>query len=913
MFNLVGKSRGIRQRVTLVNLGVICLALMILVAATRLVIFPGFAIVEEREAKENWERVEQTLVAQVDLLETRAYDWAEWDDAFQFVQDGNSGFVESNISNKSLAEMELSSMAFFRSDGKVLLEEGTDAKSGSASRLFGELNGYQVKLRKSGLLKFDGDLKMFTLWPVKQTGGVGAAKGWLLWTQTLDSAYFARLSEQLKFKVNAMDVDSRSAEGVVFNRASDHELVSLGVINDFRGEPLFGLSVSQGRTIFQDASAVVDRMVFVQAITFLGALFVLSVTIGRYVVRRIERMEREIREVDTVTGSGFVTAEGGDEIESLGVRINSMLSALSDSAGEIEGQREELVEINNSLERAVFERTERLERLNGIFAHALDGIGELDATGRILNANLTMVRLLGGEELRGRSFVEWLVGSSAADFVQAVGQLVYDARVEAELVIDVAGSGRRELQCVLVRDWSEHQGLRGMHLFIKDVTEHRKIEREMVHQARRDSLTGLGNRRLLHDNLENLLGKGDHPVVVLFMDLDNFKLINDSRGHKVGDRLLRAVAEIMTSESPLGSEVYRMGGDEFMVVLVGENALETGENLAIRLLDVLSQPVDVGDGFMFVSCSVGLAQGIPGKTSAIDLIRDGDTAMYQAKANGKAGYSIYDDAMNAMVLERLEIEEGLRFAIEHYQLLLVYQPIIEIGTGRVKGLEALLRWVHPKLGMISPTKFIPIAEETGLIVPIGEWVLKESMQALAYLRTTLDLDITMNINMSQRQLSTPNVADLVQNSLNEAGLSGPEVMIEITESMAMEDIDRTVWTLNELKTTGVGLAIDDFGTGFSSLSSLQQLPIDKVKIDRSFIESLGMLESRHFGVVEAIIQLCRALELEVVAEGIETLDQLEILHGLGCEYGQGFYWAKPMNLRALEAYLHEFDVSKKAA
>lgn len=909
-----GRSSGLRQHILRVKFAIIFVSLSLIVAATFFVLLPGFQRIEDREAVRNWIRVTETFAARADVLNTRIYDWADWDDAYFFIRDQNQQFIDANVPDNLLEQMEISSMDFLDKSGQPiysLYDKGLASQQGKF--LFDSLGDNDKNKSVSGMAGVDGKVFFFALRPVTRTGVPDDSSGWILWTQEFDRSFFSKIAAQLDLDIQ-FDPMTQGPNGVsVWLDRSDTDFIgSLGAIRDFQGRELGILRVNSERAIFGVAVQTLRKMVVAQAVIFLIALWSVSLLISRTVVRRLEQMELEVRAVDPVSGDGFVTAAGSDEISRLAEQINLMLGSLSDSASEIEGQREELVDLNESLERTIFERTERLERMNSILQHALDGIAELSADGVILAANAAIHQLLGSDQVVGRKFSEWILGSGEDIWGHAVANLSYKSRVEAEIFIRSESGEHRELQVVLVRHGNEQEGVSGMHIFVKDVTEYRQVLREMEHQARRDMLTGLGNRRFLHESLDKALKSESGSVICVFIDLDNFKLINDSRGHKVGDRLLRTVAELMISLSDMESDVFRMGGDEFMVVLKGDNALNRGVALSERILEELSHPLDLGDSIVFVTCSIGLAEGICSESGAVDLIRDADTAMYQAKANGKAGYAIYDEAMKEMVMERLELEEGLRRAIESYQLVLVYQPIVDLVSGAVTGVEALLRWNHPKLGSISPVKFIPIAEETGLIIPIGEWVLNEAMRAAEYLERQFGLGLQMNINLSQRQISSPNIADVLEEILGHHDLGSSSVMLEVTESMAMSDIESVIVVLKELKSKGVGLAIDDFGTGFSSLSYLQQMPVDKVKIDRAFVRYLGR-DSRHTEVIEAILRLCDALKLKVVAEGIETREQLDLLTNLGCDFGQGYHFARPMNLRALEGYLTEASRSDLAA
>lgn len=900
----------------LAKLGVIAVSLAALLCVTFFIVMPAFNRLEEREIAKNWNRVQQTLELKSTTLLTRAFDWAEWDDAYQFVQDRNEAFVEANFMDETLGSMELSSLSFLSNSGELVFERtGTGSKRFSTfgNHFFASIKGVKSGETVHGMSEFEGRFFIFALRPVLKTGGTGPQAGWMIWTQELDNKALVELSKQLELSVSLESFSGSTESGtLLFERLSPTTIAAHSTIDDYQGHPRWILSTSDNREIFAVAQQTVGQMGLFQASILLSMLLALSWLINRLVVSRLEGVIGDIQSVNHATGDGFVRVEGTDEIAQLGNKLNTMLAALSDSAHEIEGQKGELIEINESLEQIVLERTKSLEHMNSILQHALDGIAELDPEGSVIRVNSSIGELLGGEGFFGRQFEEFLSHDSVASWQNATAKLKYEPRAEVELALLSPKFGRRELQCVLVGSGDESSGLKSIHLFTKDVSENRRMQREMEHQARRDSLTGLGNRRYLHDRLEVLLADQSKGVAVLFMDLDNFKLINDTRGHKVGDRLLRSVGELMTNTADEWTEIARMGGDEFTLLVTGDDVLPRARQLAEELLQVFSKPVDIGDSLVYVSCSIGIAVSKPEKSSAIDLVRDADTAMYQAKANGKAGYEVYDEAMNAMVHERMEMEIGLRDAIVNDEFVLLYQPLVCLETRKIVGAEALLRWMHPEMGMVSPVKFIPVAEETGLIVPIGAWVLEEALRAADLLNNQMGIKLHMNVNLSQRQLVSENIGEVVQAKLDASGVDACNVTLEVTESMAMEDIDRSVEVLQSLREVGVGLAIDDFGTGFSSLSYLQKLPVNKVKIDRSFVQYLGQ-DSRHTNVVTAIVHLCRALDLSVVAEGIETEEQLALLRELGCPVGQGFYFAKPMNIRALATFLKEWENGSQMA
>jgi diguanylate cyclase (GGDEF)-like protein len=379
---------------------------------------------------------------------------------------------------------------------------------------------------------------------------------------------------------------------------------------------------------------------------------------------------------------------------------------------------------------------------------------------------------------------------------------------------------------------------------------------------------------------------------VIYIDLDLFKRVNDGFGHEAGDELLRAIATRLRSVVGSGNTIARLGGDEF-AVLVEETAdvRVEAEAIAERALEVLRAPMSVGGHEVTVSASLGIAHA-DAESTASSLLRDADLAMYQAKAGGRARWVLYEAAMRASVIERLQIEDDLARVVVNDELRLVYQPVVDLATNLVVGFEALVRWQHPSLGTVMPDRFIPIAEANGMIIPIGQWVLRHACRTAARW-LALDPGLTMSVNLSTRQLSSPELLDHVEDALRGARLDPTRLILEMTETALVEDPAQATIKLRQLRTLGVRLAIDDFGTGYSSLSYLRQFPVDILKLDRSFVETITDRDGVP-PIVRGLLDLGRTLQLEIVAEGIETRVQLDLLRAERCQLGQGYLFAKPL-------------------
>lgn len=446
----------------------------------------------------------------------------------------------------------------------------------------------------------------------------------------------------------------------------------------------------------------------------------------------------------------------------------------------------------------------------------------------------------------------------------------------------------------------EYNGQKVILSINRDISKRKKAEEQLLHNAMHDGLTGLPNRALFQAHLRQALNQmernSDDSFAVLFLDFDHFKVINDSLGHLEGDRLLTLIAQRLQASLRNTDIVARLGGDEFTVLLSDLESPNEALLIADRLQNDLKAPFKLSSREIFISASIGVALGCPGYEHPEEIMRDADIAMYRAKENGRARFQVFDQAMHRQANSRLQLESEIRRGIEKKEFCVFYQPIIDLRSDQVIGFEALLRWRHPKRGIVSPVEFIPLAEETGLIVPLGEFVLAESCRQLRNWQAANQTqeNLVMSVNLSRKQFIQDNLAEYVAGVLRESKIPPETLRLEITESHFMEDGAGKISILERLRELGAKISVDDFGTGFSSLSYLHRLPIDFLKIDRSFTER--MLSGSENGVtVQTIIMLAKNLNIEVVAEGIETAEQAAFLKNLGCDFGQGFFYSEPID------------------
>ena len=552
------------------------------------------------------------------------------------------------------------------------------------------------------------------------------------------------------------------------------------------------------------------------------------------------------------------------------------------------------------------------DRFRSLVQNSSDTTLVIGAENRIVYASPATASLLGRrpEEVLGTVATEFVHPEDRARVEAQLGALLQTAAVTEPIQFRLAhADGAYRHAEAVVSDLVANPSVGGYVANLRDITERKEAETQLAHAALHDPLTGLPNRTLILDRADQLLVRARReyrPLAAMFVDLDNFKDINDSLGHDAGDKVLQAVAARFVGILRDSDTVGRLGGDEFVVLAEGASLGAGPEMVAERLHDALREPFRL-EGYPTVPLTVTASIGIAGgqRNSAHELLRDADIALYRAKALGKHRSALFQPEMQTAVLDRIEIEADLRSALGEGQYFLLYQPVFDLDDVTVSGVEALLRWRHPVRDVIAPDQFIPMLEDSGLIVDVGRWVLYEAcLQAAEWHRRGHRL--SMSVNVSMRQLETPSFVDDIGEALRISGLDGTALVIEITESTLMRDADATILRLRDIKTLGVRVAIDDFGTGYSSLAYLRQFPVDALKIDRSFISAMAD-SPESTALIHTLVELGRTLGLETLAEGIEDDDQLRTLQHEHCDRGQGFLFSRPIEPAAVEAFLDDTD------
>jgi diguanylate cyclase (GGDEF)-like protein len=564
---------------------------------------------------------------------------------------------------------------------------------------------------------------------------------------------------------------------------------------------------------------------------------------------------------------------------------------------------DEVDQLNRGLERLVDDRTAELQSVRTVLEAALNNMSQgllmFDADARLVICNrryLDMYGLSADQVRPGCSLRDLL------DLRREAGLFSGDADDYVASLIDTIGQGSDYTRLIELPDGRTIAILNhpisggGWVATHEDITERRRAEMKIAHMARHDGLTDLPNRMWLRERLGEALTavqRGER-VAVLYLDLDHFKSVNDTLGHPVGDELLKAIARRLRRCVRENDVIARIGGDEFAIVRTDLRDSQDASALAARLCEVIRAPYDIDGHVVIVDTSVGIAVAPNDGVCPNDLLKNADMALYGAKTDGRGTYRFFEPEMDARMKARRTLELALRGALERGEFELHYQPLLHLGHNRVSCCEALLRWRHPERGFVSPAEFVPVAEETGLIGPLGDWVLRNACADAAH----WPADVKVAVNLSPIQLMNRNLLPVVMNALAAAGLASRRLELEITEAVLLQNTERTLTTLHQLRELGVGIAMDDFGTGYSSLSYLRRFPFDKIKIDRGFIAGLPD-DHESVAIVRAVAGLASSLHMATAAEGVETAAQLEKIRALGCTEMQGYLFSRPQPLSDL--------------
>ncbi|MEN6586856.1 MAG: EAL domain-containing protein [Sulfuricella sp.] len=627
----------------------------------------------------------------------------------------------------------------------------------------------------------------------------------------------------------------------------------------------------------------------------LGYIVLTALFIG-FFGHRMTKSIRQLRDVSRKIASG----QTGERIS-----VDSGVTEVFSLAKDLEAMRKELVQRGDEIAL-------REARQRAVLETAAEGIIIVDPQGRIesFNKAAEVIFCYSIDEIIHKPFTSLLTPEDAEKFLAPSGEPLIGVGTELRGLRNCGEA----FHLTLSVSEANAAGSRCFTILVQDNSERHAFEAKLTHLATHDALTGLPNRALFNDRLAQVLAhasRDDHTVAILFLDLDRFKHINDTLGHNIGDQLLQAVSDLLKNCLRGEDTLARLGGDEFTLILPHLGNTDGAATVAQNILSVLEQPFSIAGQELFISGSIGIAYYPHDGSEASELVKNADTAMYAAKSLGGNNFQFYSQHMNAMASARFEMEKMLRHALERNELQLHYQPQVNSRSQRIVGVEALLRWHQPDLGWVSPSDFIPLAEETGLIIPISDWVLRT---ACAQCKDWLGkgYDLTVAVNLCARQFTQSDLLLQISDILKQTELDPKYLELELTESMVMQQGEETIAILHQLKGLGLRLSLDDFGTGYSSLSYLRRFPIDTLKIDRSFIQDIS--SDPDDGVLaSAIIAMAHSLKMDVIGEGVETAEQVGYLHAHRCDTFQGFYFSKPLSGEAMTELLHTEPAAQQQA
>ncbi|WP_205743390.1 EAL domain-containing protein [Geobacter sp. FeAm09] len=821
---------------------------LLLYLVTKVFLLDSFARIEIQEAAENVERAVNLINDEANSLNIVCSDYSAWDDAYRYVRDGNQAFEKSNLTSPTFAKQRLNLIMYLNNAGEVIYGKAFDPEKNrltpAPAGLSRHISPGSLLLSHmvpdstvKGVINLPEGLMIIASRPVLTSEYKGPIRGTLLMGRYLNTAEVAGLATMARLSLQLLPAGTTNTPGEAGKR----------------------LSEANPRVVEADGFRYINGYALVKDV-YGHKAFIVKVTDRR-----------------TIYGKGM-RAVGYFLLCFLGL-VLGFAAIVRFLLGKLAVSRQQGKELE--------------QRYSLVIEGANEGIIITDrANGTIIESNGAIQNYLGytAEELVGLNLGQLAFGDAA--ITDTLIERLLQQKREYRLRRKDGSALDAELSAGLI----PYEGREALCIMVKDIRERKQFEETLFFQANHDLLTGIPNRYLLHDRLEQALAaarREGHIVAVLLLDLDNFKIINDTYGHPVGDQLLKSVANRLKSVVRSGDTIARIGGDEFVIILTRIGRIEDVILVAEHLLRHFFEPFVVNGNEFFVSPSIGLALYPNDDDSAVALLTKADTAMYHVKDKGRAGFQFFTTEMNTRVVDRMELEIGLRRALERGEFVIHYQPKVELATRRIQGMEALVRWNHPERGLIPPDTFIPLAEETGLIIMIGEWVLRTVCeQSNAWQAEGLP-PMTMAVNISARQFKQQDLVERIGAILAETGFDPALLELELTESYLMNNVDEAVAKLHALKGMGLGLSLDDFGTGYSSLGYLKRFPIDVVKIDKSFVDDI-LVNPDDATIVRTIILMAHNLNMTVVAEGVETGEQLSFLAEHNCEMIQGYYFGRPL-------------------
>ncbi|HEX2950885.1 MAG TPA: EAL domain-containing protein, partial [Armatimonadota bacterium] len=889
----------------------------------------GFLNLEKDNVRQNIVRVTAALDREFSNLETKGTDWSAWDDTCNFVAipATRRNYIKSNLVDPTFDLLSIDFMLFQDTSGRTVFT-ATRKSNGKTGQLLAaavqrylaqhpELLKLHADQRVTGIIANSDMPIMVSIQPILSSTGTGPSYGTFCIGRRCDSQLTRRLRGTTRLDLAMKPVDGHlpadyrtalaairhtqpSSKNVpVYNHIIDSNTIAgYTDIRTIDGQPALMIKVLMDRAIYQEGLRSLRSYIIFLLAGGLGALCLIMALLDRLVISRLGRLSARVVEIGKGGDmSSRLSVEGHDELSDLSIAMNDMLAALQDSEKEL-------------LAREALRESE--ERYRTLVELSTDAV-VIEQHGHCVYANAAAVAMVGVQDatdLRDRSVMSLLNPDTrqiAEKHWKMIEHGVELPHIEQQILRVDGGVIDVEVSAIPF----EYQGQPAVQFIGRDISARKRSEQQLNYLAYHDALTGLPNRLLCMDRLSQALARAERfheMVAVVLLDLDGFKLINDSLGHEHGDRLLKEVAARLHGLARLYDTVARLSGDEFVLVLPRITAQDTVKMVTSRILTVLAQPFMLDGQESFITASIGVAFFPQDGTDAETLIKYADLAMYRAKAQGKNNVVLYSPDMGSAIAERRRLEGQLRKAIQNQELVIHYQPQIDLRSGRCVGVEALVRWQHPQFGMIPPGKFIPIAEESGLITRVDDWVLWHACQQL---REWLDSGLPpfrVAVNLSARHFLNRNLVNSIKEVLQETGLPPHNLEIEITENTAMNDLERSLAILHDIHDLGVQIAIDDFGTGYSSLGYLKRFPIHTLKIDRMFVKDI-LHDADAAAIVKAIVAMTHTMNRHVIVEGVEVSEQLALLNTFDCDEVQGYVYSKPLPVGELPQFIRNCDAS----
>jgi len=901
---------SIRRKTLLATLFAVLGAGIAVFAASRCILARGFASIEQESVGQAVERVRLAIAHELDILATTTGDWANWDDTYQFVQDRNARYVKSNLSDTSIANVNADLVLYFGRDGKTVYARRLNAApdAGVDGSYQNEVVQVRALLDKclrgsaiSGLVASPDGLVLVAARPILTSEQTGPPMGMLVMGRHVSSAEVAELArltltrlalrktrdshlpEDFAGALNSLKGGNQPAPLV--SPLSADRVAGYSVLRDIHGLPAAIIRADIPRDVHQQG----DRAMLYFSLALVISMAAFGVAINwlleRLVTSRLSSLTATIRDIAASSDtSERVVVEGRDELAGLATTLNLMLAAI---------------------ERSEDALRENEARLRTVLDSVQTGIMIVDAeTHEVVEVNETALEMSGNtrEQLVGNLCHKYICPAEQGKCpITDLGQ-----NIDSSERILLTRDGRDVP--VIKRAVAISLGGRACILeSFLDITDRKRSEEAFRFQAYHDGLTGLPNRQRFQEGLTEAIAHAagnDSKVAVLLLDLDRFKTINDTLGHSAGDKLLQAVAGRLTACLRTSDAVARLGGDEFALLLTDIQDVESTASLARRLREGLKPPFWVDGVDLHATASIGISVFPRDGATVEQLLQRADVALYHAKDQGRDTYRHYASWIDASARARLTLENDLRRALDRGEFVLHYQPQVRIPSVQVVGLEALLRWQHPEMGLLMPGEFLPLAEETGLMQPIGEWVVGEACRQSRLWQDAGLQPVKIAVNLAASQFRQQRLTRVVERALKDTGLSPDLLELEITETAVMMNIGMAAELMARLKAVGVRLCLDDFGVGNTSLVRLKQFPIDTVKVDGSFLRTVET-NPTDAAIVSAIIGIGESLGLLVIGEGVETPGQMRFLRERGCETMQGFLFSQPVSPPEVARMLRE--------